>query len=211
MLAKTPAKVAARLPINYVAAREAIAECAKVDECKSWADKAMAIASYAKQANDDELEKIAKRIKARAIRRGGELLAAIKPDKGGRTRVGTGPSSLTRKATAKQAGLSPRQAKQMLRTSNIPKDVFENAVESDDPPSAEKLGDLGTKKNVVDLKGRDPEDFKAATQLIGVVQRFKKDIAKIDMVAAKRGADVDELEELLADVQEIERLLGALA
>ena len=59
----------ARLPRTYEAAREALATCQDIDECKEWADKAAALASYAKQAEDETLLKMAARIKARATRR----------------------------------------------------------------------------------------------------------------------------------------------
>ena len=59
----------ARLPQTYESAKTALSECVALDECKSWADKAAALASYAKQANDDELMKMATRIRDRAIRR----------------------------------------------------------------------------------------------------------------------------------------------
>jgi hypothetical protein len=42
-------------------------------------DKAAALASYAKQAGDDEMMKTAVRIRDRAIRRAGELLKQIEP------------------------------------------------------------------------------------------------------------------------------------
>jgi hypothetical protein len=45
-----------------------------MDECQQWADKAEALASYAKQSKDDSLRKMCDRIQARAIRRCGELL-----------------------------------------------------------------------------------------------------------------------------------------
>ena len=61
-------------PNRSQSARLAIAQCAKVDECKTWADRAEAIASYARQAADETLLKHATRIKARAIQRCGELL-----------------------------------------------------------------------------------------------------------------------------------------
>src|SRR5262245_38639552 len=44
---------AAQLPAAYEAAKDALAKCDQVDECKDWADKAAAIASYARQAHDD--------------------------------------------------------------------------------------------------------------------------------------------------------------
>ena len=67
----------AKLPTVYIEAQKALATCQKIDECKQWADKAAAIASYAKQAQDQTLMDTATRIKARAIRRCGELLKQI--------------------------------------------------------------------------------------------------------------------------------------
>lgn len=64
----------AALPASYEAAKQALATCTKLDECKDWSDKAQALASYARQADDDDLEKYAVKIKAHAIRRCGELL-----------------------------------------------------------------------------------------------------------------------------------------
>lgn len=71
----------ATLPAVYSEARNALAKCARIDECKSWADRAAALASYAKQADDEQLLNNAKRIKARAIDRIGELAEEIPPAK----------------------------------------------------------------------------------------------------------------------------------
>ena len=80
-----PSVARAKLPKTYEQAREAIQACSRIDECKDWADKAQAMASYAKQAGDKTLEHAAQRIQARAIQRCGELLRAMKrPDRGGR-------------------------------------------------------------------------------------------------------------------------------
>jgi hypothetical protein len=68
------AKTKELLPTNYVSAKQALAACSKVDECKSWADKAMALKSYAKQMKDSQLEEMAQRIRDRAVRRGGEYV-----------------------------------------------------------------------------------------------------------------------------------------
>ena len=75
--AMVPAGVAtasAIMPASYERAKVAIAECARLDECMDWANKAQALASYAKQADDDTMYKMALRIQARAVRRCGELL-----------------------------------------------------------------------------------------------------------------------------------------
>ena len=55
--AQLPSIANAQLPEKYEAAKTALAECARIDECKDWADKAHAMASYAKQADDDSLHK----------------------------------------------------------------------------------------------------------------------------------------------------------
>jgi hypothetical protein len=104
--------------------------------CQKWANKAEALASYAKQAHDTTLRKMADRIQARAIRRCGELLKQIKPARGANQniRAGTGPKA-GRKQAAADAGLSARQRKTALRVANVPKAEFEKAVESPNPPT----------------------------------------------------------------------------
>src|SRR5262245_8939543 len=111
MLDELPAIRGAKLPSSYAAARTALADCVRIDECKKWANKAQALASYARQADDTALERFAIRIRARAIKRCGELLQEIKPDSGGRpskTRTANG-TSFGRTAAATAAGLSKRQ------------------------------------------------------------------------------------------------------
>src|SRR5579863_2644703 len=104
----------ARLPTTYEKAKETLAKCSNIDECQDWADKAEALASYAKQAGDDSLRKMADRIQARAIRRCGELLRRLAPnDRAGRNCNGT--VTITRTQAAKDAGLSIRQKRSALR------------------------------------------------------------------------------------------------
>jgi len=137
----------ARLPVAYESAKQALAECTRIDECQSWADKAEALASYARQAKDSTLRKQADRIQARAIRRAGELLKAIEPGQGEHwktKRVGTDP--FTRKAAATDAGLSERQRKTALRVASVPTGEFERLVESEEPPTATALAKRGTKR-----------------------------------------------------------------
>ena len=47
----------------------ALTSCERIDECWEWANKAEALASYAKMADDDSLRIMADRIQARAVRR----------------------------------------------------------------------------------------------------------------------------------------------
>lgn len=192
----------ARLPQAYEAAKVAIAHAAKVDECKTWADKAEAIASYARQADDETLLRHAQRIKARAIERCGALLREFAPQRGKRNDLqpGTGTGTKSRKQAADEAGLSKRQRDTALRVNayatSDPKG-FEKAVEAPKPATVTELADRGTKKRppappqrreppppkpkakpLVDLKGRHPSDFKAATDAMGRVEWLHDYVAK---------------------------------
>lgn len=123
---------AAQLPRTYEAARAALAECSAVDECKDWADKAAALASYARQSQDDQLEKMANRIRARATRRAGELLKQIEPATGQNNQYVKEGGDLplhSRGNAAREAGMSPHQAKQAVRVANVPADEIEARAE----------------------------------------------------------------------------------
>lgn len=109
------------------------------------AASAAALASYARQANDDSLRTHAMRIQARAIRRCGELLKKIeRPEQGGRPKQnGSGAGPVSRAGAARDAGLSSRQRRDALRVASIPADRFEQEVEGDDPPTVTVLAEMG--------------------------------------------------------------------
>lgn len=190
MNAHLPAATSARLPASYEAARAALAECVNIDECQDWADRAAALASYAKQAEDRTLETMAQRIRARAVRRAGELLKQVdRPEQGGRppkNRVGGHPVS--RASAAANAGLSPHQAKQAIRIANVPEDDFEGQVESDTPPTLSALAQQGIKprpRRIVDLGERDPSEFNRAMHFVGDLEDAAKllESLKVDAIA----------------------------
>jgi hypothetical protein len=196
-----PAIASAPLPATYEAARRALEQCYQLDECLMWANKAEALASYARQSHDDALRRMADRIQARAIRRCGELLQQIEPAKTGpkpELKDGAVPQ-LGRTEAADDAGLSERQRKTALRVANIPEAEFETAIESDKPPTVSSLAERGTVKRPVPdyLNGRDPDDFKRATHLIGLGTYITGHIAEIDLVAARRGLDAAEREQVI--------------
>lgn len=133
------------LPANYERARSALAETVELDECKTWADKSAALASYARQAKDDSLQKLAMRIHGRAVRRAGELLREIEPATKHNARKTTGghPPVVSRTQAATEAGLSDHQRKNALSVAALPHDQFEQAVESDNPPTVSELAERG--------------------------------------------------------------------
>ena len=171
-----PSVANAQLPASYENAKTALANCSSMDECKDWADKAKALASYARQSQDESLRKMAMRIQARAIRRAGELLKQIMPKKGANQNISAGDHTkdLTRKQAADDAGFSHHQRNHALRVATLGEDEFTHQVESDNPPTVTKLADQGTRKQLIDLKGRDPKEFNQALHFIALFERHLK-------------------------------------
>lgn len=204
-----PSTSKAKLPAAYESAKEALAKCSRIDECQDWADKAEALASYAKQAGDTSMRDTADRIQARAIRRCGELLKEITPASGKRTdkepRDAAGPrlsSPPTRKEAAREAGLSERQQKTALRVASVPREEFEEAVEAPRPPTVTQLAERGKKQApITDLKGRSPHDFKACTAALGHVRDFYEFALRTDPKAVARGASEKERERIVSQIQ----------
>ncbi len=182
----------AKLPISYVKAQEALEKCYKIDECKEWADKAAALASYAKQAEDESLYKTAMNIKGQAVRRMGELLKEIEPKHGANQNIDTGKGNNveTRKSVAEAAGLSPRQQAQALRIASIPKKQFEKALDAEKPPTLTELAKMGTKPRQVStshLEGRDPKEFNQALHARAELKRMAEKCQEVTPVLVVRG------------------------
>lgn len=176
------------LPARYEAARAALAECERIDECQAWADQAIAIASYARQAKDGSLLAMARRIQARAVRRCGELLQQI-PRTDEATRYGEaacGPpgdstsyeNTAGREKAADEAGLSERQRKTALRVAAVPAAAFDAQVEGPRPPSITQLASQGTAPRadrvaaVPPLQHRVEYDLSPACEPIAEFVRF---------------------------------------
>lgn len=167
------------MPVNYETAKLALLECQQIDECKDWADKAEALASYFAQRDDEIVLNFLKRIKGRSIRQCGILLKEIevKKFKGNQhteVRDGTGPHQITREKLASEAGLSERQQKTAVRVANIPEEEFDQLIEQDKPPTLTKLAAIGTKpkpKPLVDFyaEGITEAEFKQAVRLHGFI------------------------------------------
>ena len=192
MLPSTITPSSAKLPASYENAKTALANCVSLDECMTWGDKMEALASYAKQSKDDELMKMATRIRDRAIRRAGELLKQIEPAHGANQNItdATDSKVLTRTDAARQAGMSERQQVTAIRVANVPEKDFERQVESENPPTVTKLAQQGTKpapKPVVDLKGRDPGEFNRSLHFVAEFEDYQRAIEKIDIEAILPG------------------------
>ena len=177
----------ARLPAAYQAAKAALDRAVSIDECQHWANKAQALASYARQADDDTLQKQAIRIQSRAIRRCGELLKEFDGRGGDRTKTdGADTSAPTRREAAATAGLSERQQVTAVRVANVPAEQFEQVVESETPPTVTKLADWGRKPQekpewVKEIEEEEkPAAFNPGIHVMGAARRLAEQIAKYE-------------------------------
>lgn len=130
-------------PVIYERARSTLRECERIDECKDMADQAQAIAMYAKQAKNKELEFTARRIRLRAWERIGEFLLQVKPGKphespslgkGGGSGRAKNPHSIS--GVARAAGLDPRSAHHAMRIAAAPRDIVDAAIDGPTPANA---------------------------------------------------------------------------
>ena len=200
----------ATLPESYESAKLALIHCSKLDECKDWADKAQALASYARQSEDKEMETTAQRIRARAIRRCGELLKEVEKSQGGRpskTSAASDTSFETRKDVAQEAGMSKRQAVTAIRVANVPADVFEDLTESAKPATVTELAKIGTTPVPVPLfekLGMTKQAFQAGMYFRGDVQAFIKATKLYDIRDIVDGCQPKDREELRKSILEID-------
>jgi len=196
----------APLPIAYEKAKTAISECVNIDECKDWSDKAQALASYARQSGDDELEKMSKRIRVRAMRRCGELLKMFDGRGGDRKsenikRVSADP--FDKSDMGKQAGLSVRQIKQANNLSNIPDEKFNEQIEGNNMPTMTDLANQG-KKKLDYLYQKKPPGFAEGIYFEGALDELMFCIKDHDPEFILGGIDESTKHEILRKIASIE-------
>ena len=214
LLPSTQAVRTATLPQKYEAAKVALAECNHIDECKDWGDKMQALASYARQSEDKEMEKTAMRIRARAVRRCGVLLKEIEKAQGKRTdkpHIATG-TKLSRTETAAQAGMSKRQKDTALQVANVPEDAFEEQIESDEPPTVTSLAEQGMMKGIpiYEQLGMTKKAFQAGMYFQGALREFVKETVKYDPQDVADGSDSDDRKQMKQNIKTIEQYLTKL-
>ena len=209
-----PNKADASLPAKYEAAKVALRECNRIDECKNWGDKAQALASYAKQADDKEMEKTAQRIRARAVRRCGELLKEIEKAQGGvrRNQEGGVSPMVSRTKAAKDAGLSPDQAKQSIRVANVSEEDFEAQLESDNPPTITNLAEQGMAKGVprYEQLGMTKKAFQAGMYFRGHLADMAEQTANFDPQDVVDGSTPKERKQIRQHIETIDQYLDQL-
>lgn len=191
----------APLPVVYENAKLALSNCNDVDECINWADKALALASYARQSQDEELEKLAKRIRSRAIRRCGELLKMFDGrSENAKKQSGVDPTLISQREAAERAGLSKDQQVQAVRMANIPEEQFEMQVEAEKPLSPSELAQQGRREYLSKPK---PEGFADAIHFKGALKMLAEKTDNFEPDYIIGGMDEK-------DKQECRKLIGKI-
>jgi hypothetical protein len=183
----------ANLPATYDAAVKAIEACYTVEEAKSWADKSAALAYYASQVDDHPLRRVALRAEARAVRRLDELLRQYPELHGGDRKSGSScePHNLiSRRQAAHQAGMSDHQYRNTQAVGAIPRQEFEAAVESGDPPTVGQLAARAdSSRECLNLKPPvAPPDTNSAARAL---REFAAFCATHDPLSLARDARID--------------------
>jgi len=112
--------------VRYDTMRNAIAECHAIDEVKDMRDKMLALETYARQANDTELERQVHDIRVRAERRAGELLRHTPKAKGAPGNQYTGPVDRDDGSkTLRGMGISRDQSSLWQKLAAVPDEEFE--------------------------------------------------------------------------------------
>lgn len=108
--------------VHYSAMCWEIEHCARVDEVKNIRDKAMALAVYARQAQNYEAEKLAAEVRLRAEIRAGELLKTTERAKPGQAGGGTDGKGVRPSVAPKLSdfGVSKAQSSQWQLVASIP-------------------------------------------------------------------------------------------
>lgn len=116
----------------YDAMCRAIDVAHAIDEVKDIRDKALAFEVYARQAKNIDAERRAVDIRLRAERKAGELDKEREKAKAAPGNQYTGPvpsgNGSNSPPTLRELGISPKQAHQWRKLSEIPKDEFETAL-----------------------------------------------------------------------------------
>lgn len=144
-LVPLPAQQLAAVAPNWTAMRSAIVACERIDEVRSLADKALALRAYFAQSQDVDNEVAAMRIRLRAERRLGELIAQ-EQEAGRLAKASEGrPTEASSATTLSAIGIPRDRSARAQELARVPEAQFEAALQQS-KPSARKLAALAPAK-----------------------------------------------------------------
>ncbi|NKC02405.1 hypothetical protein HED55_00385 [Ochrobactrum haematophilum] len=110
--------------------------------------------------------------------------------------------------------MSPHQAKQAVRVANVPQSDFERQVESANPPTVTKLAEQGKKaapKPIIDLKGRDPNEFNQSLHFIAEFEDYAKTLSAFDLETILPGLIAEEAARVRVAIAKIDAIHDRIA
>jgi hypothetical protein len=194
------------LPATYERAKAALAECADIDECRDWSDRAEAMAAYAQMRRDRTLFNLARRIQLRAKRKYAELEEFFDARGAHRKKVRAHLSS--KREIAAAAGISEHEAKTCRRLAAVPEEVFNAAVESENPPSVTALAAQGIRRRAPARPA--PAGTKEATRALGAIRRLAELSAEHRPETIAAGIAPDEIPLTAERIAAVQLWLGRL-
>lgn len=136
------------IPVVFAEAVRAIAACRSIDEGKYWADKADALAAWAKIYKNDDAAAESRRLKAHAFRRmskiaedlASQVQVSLRAKGGGKLPHGgqRGPAQ-----TLRAAGFSTSEVMRIRRVGNIPDERFSKLMAQKTPPGIQRMSQEG--------------------------------------------------------------------
>lgn len=112
------------VPMEFEEAVNSLIQCRQIEDAKYWADKASALAAWAKIYHSQKVEREAKLLKLHAYRRMAELAKEIKKANG------TAPAK-----TLQGHGFTKWEADEVLAVGRASQERFEAALAADKPPA----------------------------------------------------------------------------
>ena len=155
--------------VHYNRMCREIQHCVRVDEVKDIRDRAMALAVYAKQARNYDVERKATDIRIRAEVRAGELLREM-AQKGERQKAGDnqqGSNKAELPPALAQLGISRKQSSDWQRVANIPETTRQAYLAQPQMPTTNGL-------LIFHDRQRQQERHSAQEQMAGVETRKSK-------------------------------------
>ena len=186
------------LPSFYERACVAVKECVDIPEANEWKGKAEAIIAYSKTVDDKRLENYAKRIKARAYRRMGELLKSYKGNNNQHT-------PLTVTSVAEQNGITERKQRTAINLADVPDQQFTEQIDRGNPATITDLAKQGIEARKEEkrkegktsfLYSEKPKGFNEAMYIKGDLRRLTEKFEEYDPLFIMGGLDAKGIEDV---------------
>jgi hypothetical protein len=130
--------VAVVAPIEYEQACRAIVACTLLEDARHWANKADALAAWAKMYGDDRVSLEARRLKLHAYRRMASLAEELLPEWAAEHQIGA-ERRISSLVVLKDQGLTQGIAQTVRKVGLLTDQKFDKAVNAKKPPTPGEL------------------------------------------------------------------------